>query len=452
MKQYILPVLLWTLAFSHAFAQQTLSPSAQQNLGMLPTNALKLLTKAGFVTAQSNGSTLNADERTNPLQLDSTKTFVGYNLNAGQDSTPLARTIYQYPQTSKRIETNYQFENGAWTPTDRSNITIDALEREPAATSELFDITTQTWVLDSRYQAFFRGNAVDQLDSLLLFDWDETLPGWALAFSVRNTYDAQNRLIISESTFDFDGQLALLRDVYSYNASGDNHLIESFIVSSGFELPSGKTELQYANHLLIQEIKYASAGFSGFVPSDRIVYAYYANNKLKQQNTSVYVPGVNDWAPTQTQLFSYDAQLRISEQEIITTEPGTPEEKMRLNYVYKQDEKLALESIFVWDAGTGAYVLSDRKYYYYTAGSAGLFPTPGNVQNLVMFPNPSTATVQFSLDNEAIVMVFDASGKLMDSQVVMPGSSLNLAALPAGIYQVIATDNDKRFAGKIIKQ
>lgn len=449
MKQYILPVLLWTLALSHAFAQQTLSPSAQQNLGLLPTNALKLLTKAGFVTAQSS-NTLTADERTNPLQLDSTKTFVGYNVNAGQDSTPLDRTIYQYPQANKRIETNYQFVNDAWVPTDRSNITIDALEREPSAVSELFDNSTQTWVLDSRYQAFFHGDAIDKFDSLQVFDWDETLPGWALAFSVRNTYDAQNRLIISESTFDFDGQVALLRDVYSYNASGDNHLIESFIVSSGFELPSGKTELQYTNHLLIQEIKYASAGFSGFVPSDRVVYAYNANNKVKQQNTSVYMPGVNDWAPTQTQLFSYDAELRLSEQEIITTEPGTPEDKIRLNYVYKQDEKLALENIFVWEAG--AYVLSDRKYYYYTAGSAGLFPTPGNVQSLAMFPNPGSGVVQLTLENEAVVMVFDASGKLMDSQVLVPGSSLNLSALPQGIYQIVATDNQARFTGRFIKQ
>jgi hypothetical protein len=285
-----------------------------------------------------------------------------------------------------------------------------------------------------------------------LYAWDDNQSNWALAFAVRNTYDAQNRIIRSESTFDFDGQTALLLDVYSYNANGDNHLIESSIVNAGFELPSGKTELMYANHLVIQEIKYATAGFSGFVPTDRIVYAYNTNNKVKQQNTSVYLPGVNDWAPTQTQYFSYDAELRLSEQEIITTEQGLPEEKERFNYQYKQDEKLALESSYLWDQTTGAYALADRKYYYYAEESAGLFPTPGDVQALTMFPNPSTGVVQFSLENEAVVMVFDAAGNLMDSQVVTPGSSLNLSTLPAGIYQVVATDNDARFTGKIIKQ
>lgn len=95
MKHYILPALLWVLAASQILAQKTLAPSAQSPAGNWSRSVKKMMRNAGY---DLNAPTIPSvvQSRANPLRLDSTKTFLGYETNAAGDSTPQFRNTYQY--------------------------------------------------------------------------------------------------------------------------------------------------------------------------------------------------------------------------------------------------------------------------------------------------------------------------------------------------------------------
>ncbi len=446
MKHLLLSGLCWTLAISQTLAQNTQNPSHLQKNAASIIKAL--LQKTGY-EQQTASLPSSVQLRSNHLRLDSTKTFVDYTLAPAADSTPLNRIRYEYPITGVRVEIEDVFESNAWVPTSRTTTTSDALGRIVNALGEVYDSLSMSWQLESSVQVFPHGNTLDLVDSIKVFSWDGV--NWVTIFSTKNTYDAQNRLLKNETTFDFGGQSGLLVEKYTYDANGDNTLIEKFLESSGFSLPTGKQELQYANHRLIQTIDYNSDGTGSFVASTRTTYAYNPAGMVIQQNGYQWVPGVNDWAPTQVTTSAYDSAGRLINQETTTMQTGLPDEKVRLTYTYIEDENLATQSTYNWDAGQNVYVLSDRTYYYYSAGSSAVKPSPRPTQALIVSPNPTLDAVRFSFAEEVRVQVFDARGQMLESRTLQAGDLLNLAALPAGIYQVIALTAADCYSGKVVK-
>ena len=452
MKHYLLPALLWALAISSIFAQRTLSPSAQQQASNWPRSVKKMMRSAGY-DLEAALAPPTVQLRSNPLRLDSTKTFFGYEANGGQDSTPQYRTIYQYLATGQKISTEFEFSGSTWTPTTQTIESSDALGRVTHSLTKTYDPTSESWVPDSRVQVFPHGNSMALADSFQIFGWDPTVGAWLLSFQSKNTFNAQDRLLKTETTFDFDGQPGLLTDNYSYDANGDNHLVESSIVVGGFSIPASKRDMTYANHRLIQVIQSASNGFGGgFTPSTRTTLAYNAAHLVKQTNHYDWAPGVNDWEPTQTIVQEYDSQLRRSVTETETFFVGQPSEKERVTNAYVEEENLALVATYAWGASLNQYTLAEREYYYYAGGSSSVKPTPRMAQALILSPNPTDGELRFPMEAEAEVRVFDAAGQLLQSRIVQPGEALNLTALPTGMYQVTARSGAGFYAGKVLKE
>ena len=448
MKHYILPVLLWTLAAGQTFAQKTLSPSALAHFENLPQPVQNMLdgavTSTGLVVDQTGASSRNK-----PLQLDSTKLFANYPPTGTPDSTPLIRSIFQYPQPGFEVETQAQFTGADWRPATRLTTEFDAQDRIHERIAEDYDVATQTFQLGSKLQMFPRGNSPVLIDSVKAFLWDDDLGDWAFAFQLTNTFNAQDKIITALTSFEIDGDPTSFLDQYSYNGNGDNHLIESFLISNGFSIPTGKQEFMYLNHLLIQVIDFTSNGVGTLAPATRNTYAYDPSKLLIQQNIYTWVPGVNDWNPDQNVVFTYDNVNRLVVKETEVLQNG---QKERLTFAYVEDENLALEARYLWNTAQNTFVLDNRKYYYYAEETSTVLPSPRTIETLIMSPNPSTGTVQFSMRTEAKVQVFDAAGHLVQSVILQPGESLNLGALTTGIYHVTARSADASFAGKMIKQ
>ncbi|MBK8426817.1 MAG: T9SS type A sorting domain-containing protein [Lewinellaceae bacterium] len=172
---------------------------------------------------------------------------------------------------------------------------------------------------------------------------------------------------------------------------------------------------------------------------------------VTQENTYEWVPGVNDWNPTQSISYEYDNAERLAAKETAFIHAGIPDVKERVTYAYIEDEYLALETSYTWDITTAAFILDERTYYYYAGGVLSVSPGAGAAQVLMISPNPTTDAIQFRLETEAEVRIFDAAGQLLQSGIVQPGETMYLTTLPTGMYYVTAQHGAQFYTGKVLK-
>ncbi|GAB4492668.1 MAG: hypothetical protein OHK0019_15030 [Saprospiraceae bacterium] len=446
MKNYILPALILALAFSQTFAQKTFSPGAKPHIQNLPANVKRLFHRAGFdLQAQPADKVASRSQ----LQLDSTKTYYGYNIPAPGDSTPLFRSNYTYPSANEKVEVNFAFENGAWAPQNRSTLQSDDQERLVSVLAEGYDPETQEYKLDSRIQVFPHGDSPDLIDSAFTYLWDSTILDWHIILSIRNTFDAQDRLQESLSSIDYFGDPLVFKEIYSYDANGDNHLIEEFAVLGDDVFPSSRTDITYTDHHPI-EVTVSLYNGLDFFPSSRVNYAYTLFGAVRLVLSFEWENAINNWKMTERIEYKFDGQQRVSSKET-TIDPTSTAERELVHYGYIQDDNLSIEMSFNWDDDLFDWILDNKKHYYYN----GLVSTPfvpNPALSLQIIPNPTVDAIRLTLDNEAFVQIFSTSGTLVQSQVVQPGQMLNLVDLPVGVYQVTAKQGADFYSGKIVKQ
>lgn len=446
MKNYILPALILALAFNQTFAQKTFSPGAKPYAENLPANVKRLFHYAGFDLQAKPADKVASRSQ---LQLDSTKTYYGYNIPAPGDSTPLFRSNYTYPSANEKVEINFAFENGAWAPQNRSTLQSDDQERLISVIAEAYDPETQGYKLDSRIQVFPHGDSPNLIDSAFTYLWDSTILDWHIIVSIRNTFDAQDRLQENLTSIDYFGDPLIFKEIYSYDANGDNHLIEEFAILGDDLFPSSRTDISYADHRPIEVTVSLSNGFD-FFPSSRVNYAYTLFGAVRLVLSFEWEDAANNWKMTERIEYKFDSQQRVSSKET-TIDPTSTAERELVHYGYIQDDNLSIEMFLLWDDNLFDWVLDSKKHYYYN-GLVSAPYMPGSALALEMYPNPTVDAVRLTLEDEAIVQVFSHGGQLMQSLLLQPGQMLNVATLPAGIYQVTAQQGADFYSGKIVKQ
>ena len=435
-----------------AFAQKTLPASVRPYAENWTYTLVKSLHRVGYdmPTMPALPRPTGAQARNNPLQLDSTKTFYAYGLNAPGDSTPLSRTIYKYPFEDTKIEVNYQFENGDWLKLNRNTLISDQQQRLVEVFAEAYDPETESLKPDSRLELFPHGDSPELVDSIFTYQWNPDILDWAPVFAIRNVYDGQNRLLESLSTVDYFGDPLIFRDVHYYDANGDNHLIESYAILGNDEFLGERTDLVYVDHRPI-EVLVSVADSAGFSPQSRTNYAYTLFGAVRKQMNFEWDAEKENFRLNQTIDYFYDAQQRLAGKETAFLPLNAWEERERVSYSYIQDENLYLEWVHIWNEDLFDWVLDSKKYYYYN-GLVSVDPTPRPALALTASPNPTTGLVQFSFDNEAEVRVFDPAGQLVQSRRMQPGQALDLTALPAGVYAVTALEGRDFYSGRVVKQ
>lgn len=447
MKHYILPTLLSVLFTGQIFAQRTLSPSVRPYAANWTYTLVKAMNRAGFDMPTMPLQPAAGVASRSPLQLDSTKTFYAY---APGDSTPLFRTTYQYPQTGTKIEINYQYENNAWLPLNRSTLVSDDLQRLVAVESEAFDPETETFQPDSKLEIFPHGDSQVLIDSVFTYLWDSTITDWHIIFSVRNTFDDQDRVLESLTSIEYFGDPLIFQETYSYDDNGDNHLIEEFAILGNDVFPSSRTAISYVDHRPI-ESTVSVADSAGFVPQSRSNFAYTLFGALRLHLAFVWDFSLDNFRMTQRIEYGFDNEQRVASKETTIIEPNAWDERDLVAYAYVEDENLYSEMFFNWDDDAFDWILDSKKFYYYN-GVTSVDPGAGEVQALAAWPNPTTGLVQLSFEDESDLMVFDVAGQLVQSRRVQPGQPLDISGLPAGIYALTARHTTGVYSGKIVKQ
>lgn len=433
-------------------AQKTLPPSLQPFAQHLDYKIVKSLHSMGFEMPATPGQVVakaGAQDRSNELQLDSTIQFYAYSIPEATDSLPLARTRYKYLQADVKVEINDYFENGVWLPLNRSTHISDDLGRLIEAEAEVFDPSAQGYRPDSRVLAYPHEDSPVLLDSFFVWQWNVNTLEWVMLMFNRNVYDDQDRLIENYTSFDLFGQPLVFKDVYTYDANGDNTLIETFGLIDGLEYPAGKRTISYVNHLPVELIYYVTSELGEYEAQSRITYTYTEFDREEQVDSYEWSLETNGWVNTQSILFTYDDVQRVSSKTTIFFEQDGSETRDVVDYYYRKGDLLALEEVFFRDA-EGLYTLSDRKYYYYseqTSAAEEPRAIPLKVQ-----PNPTTGMVQLSLKEPALIRIYNTRGELVSSGEYRPDYLLNLSDLPDGLYFITARATGEQYTGRIVKQ
>jgi|APTNR8051073442_1049403.scaffolds.fasta_scaffold00234_41 hypothetical protein len=454
MSKYLITLIFLLALMAGIFpvlvqAQHSFFPSVKQHRNDFPEKVARLLNKAGFDTQIPAGNQ-QLQPRFTALQLDSTKTFYGYDLNQPGDSTPLARTVYNYPESNVKVETNSQWELEEWLTLNRITSIYDEQNRLVEVFAQAYDPDSDSFIPDSKLETFYRGNSAELIDSFAVSQWSPDLMDWVVQIATWNVFDDEDQLLESYSTIGFLGEPILFKDTYLYDINGDNHLIESTAIFEGQELSTGRTENTYTNHLLTAAVVYTSDGFN-FFPDSRETFLYAPFGLLARHSRMTWSVEIETWQLAQTIDYQYDEEQRISEKFITFYENGAPADAERPSYEYVEGENLALETLYLYDADSETWSL-DRKTYYYYDGLTATPNEPVQVLALPLAPNPTTGWVKIGMEEILAVQLFDATGRMITAQLLQPGQMLDLSSLPAGIYQLVAQNETSFYGGRIVKQ
>jgi len=440
-------LLILTLFGQTAFSQRRLSPSLQPYAENWTYTLVKSMHQAGFDMPTMPANTFVTNQGPNAMQLDSTKTFIEYTAGWGGDSTPVFRSTFTYPLPNTKIETNFQYDNGQWQPLNRSTIIGDGQQRLVEVIAEVFDSEIQTFIPDSRIEIFPHGNSPELIDSFFTFLWDSTMLDWRVMVANENLFDPQDRLLESVTLLDNFGNKLLFKEVYTYNANGDNHLIEEFDISGALVIPTSRTEISYVDHQPLEVLILVSDGTS-FIQKSRTNYAYNLFGAVRKQMHFEWDATGERWYLFKTTDFAYDNAQRLSTK---TTDMHLVEEREAISYGYIADKNLYVEIVLNWDDDLFDWVLVGKKYYYY-AGFVSVDPSPNAAQPLEVSPNPTAGLARLHLDGPAFIQMYNTQGELVRSGEHQPDHLLNLSELPSGLYFMVARAENEVFTGRIVKQ
>lgn len=394
----------------------------------------------------------NFDTRSNEPRLDSTVTYNGYDFTH-QDSLPLFRNVYTYPQDGMQVNTEYFYDFDHWTPLSRTAMVFDELDRMVDAFSQVYDDATGEFIPDSRIEFYPHANSQTEADSFFVSGWSVELKDWYRLFSVWNTFDGSGRVRESlSSTTLFEFPIVFL-DRYHYNNDGDLTGIESFNIDQEEEYPASRESFWYVDHLLQSSTIETSDGFNGWIAESKKEYTYTSFRKEELVKSFIINLQTNDWELNQVIGYVYDSSERIIQREETTATEEGGWDRLLKTFDYFQDESFASEGNWYYDNQLDDWVLQDKKYYYYNGTTAYEPVDPITIEDLTMWPNPTSGNVHIGLEGSVSLQIFGPVGQLVRQHEFNTGDrKLDLSSLPSGAYYVKAKSEEGHYAGTLIIQ
>lgn len=366
---------------------------------------------------------------------------------------PTFKTSHTYPDAGVEVVTEYIYENGAWVILLNTTLISDELGRLVEAFSQVYDPQTGTYTPDSRLENYNRGDSPDLIDSFFVSVWSVDENDWQPLFSTWNTFDNQDVLLESLSSIEFFGFPILLREVYTYDANGNNTLVDIFTVDNGVELPAGKRENTFAGNLLESATSFVAVDEEVFVPESRQEFTYTGSDQLETQYAFIWDEAMTEWIQEEFIVYEYDSEGRINAKETLLTPIGGPAEFNRVTYGYVQDDYIGLETFYLWDDGLDMFVLSEKKYYYYTEQPSSLKPEPIADRPLEVFPNPTQGQITLNGPASMNLEVYNTADQLVRTFGINPGvNQLNFARLLPGMYLVRGLTDQEVYTARIVVQ
>ncbi len=384
--------------------------------------------------------------RSGAATLDSIVLYTSY---AFGDSFPQTKSVFTYPSPHLTVVTDYEFL-GDWQVQGRSTLKSDNLGRPVEIFGERYEPVSGLWFPDSRIFNYPHGNSPTALDSLNVEAWDPELEEWVVVLQNSTTYDGQDRPTTIFNYFNQAGfEFALLEEL-SYNNEGDNYVTEQYIYDQGTWTLFTRIESEFEQHREVLRTSYSVIDPNTFFPSNKVETDYDANGNpiLEQFYDADFFSG--NWTLTETIQRGYDNGNRLLFEETTDFGPDAPAPN-RTDYVYFNDDNLAVEIYSEKDPGAQTWTILDKTFYYYsntTANHEAVSSEP-----LPLSPNPTTGFIRIPAGPDARILVLNTAGaSVAPIQVEHGNGLLDLSRLPAGIYTVTVLEGNQRRSGKVVKQ
>lgn len=444
------PLLFFALLLvpaTYTNGQQATLKQVRQRTAPLPPQLDKLARWSEAATAQSAA----------PI-LDSTVLYAMTDLGGTFLATPLERMEYLNPGDDQQVIRESVHDGNHWTYIAQSTLTLDELGRVPLIVADRFDTESGLWQPDSRLWSYFHGTSATQLDSFSVEAWVQvtgTTGFWVSLMEQRNTFDAEDRLIKTETTIDGAGYQLRFRDLYFYDGSGNNVLIEQYYLDKEEEYHAGLWTMEYNGDLLVEEVFSIPDGYEGFLPDSRTTFAYTPFGQTMLVRNFTYDPYEEAWIMVNSTDYQYDSSDRLFTEVHSTYTGGMMDSRMRTTYQYFQETHLGFVNFETYDLDLGVYVLDVRLIYYYEPVSS-LRPAPVSRSPLLFTPNPTTGTTRFVTDGDGYFALYELSGRQVSRDLVPSGARSNtvdLSTLPRGTYVgVVLVDGQPVKSGLIVRQ
>ncbi len=365
------------------------------------------------------------------------------------DSAAFQRTRYDYPIPTQRVETNDQFEEGLWVPQTRFNYTFDALGRTIESILERYDPGATVFYPQIRTQSFPRGNSLTQVDSVFTYNWSEGQQAWEVSISQRNRFNAQNQLIETETAIVFSGQSFRNRDLYFYDANGNNTRFENYTFLNGQFVRTAVTIQIFENNLVRNYTNYGAVPPADSVPLSRIVFSYTPNRLISSTEGFRWDSVTKEWKKSSSTVYTYNAEQQIQSQ-MTTLSIAVEEQKSRSDFYFTANGSIAREETYQGSETPTEWELETKKFYYYDLASSLREPSL-STKLFKISPNPSTDEVRLDLPEGSSFQIFNAGGQLQASGFMNGQKTLAIRNWPSGMYWVVARQKTEILLGKIIK-
>lgn len=448
MKHKLIAIgVLMTLMLQTAYAQKRLSPSIRVLAENWTYSVVKSMHTAGFdmPTMQKLPKAAGTIVQT-PAQLDSTLSFFQYDPSAAADSTPLVRTTLRYPAPGVKEETEYRWENEGWELASRTTYTTDAQKRLISIVSERFDASAGVMLPDSRLELYPHGNDPERIDSLAASLWNASLSDWTPTMQLLNRFNAQDQLQESISWVDNFGDPMVFREVYTYDLSGFNTMIEEFRVLNNQQIQSSLTNIMYGSQGLPIEYLVSMKIGAQLQPVSRTNISYYVSELVRKQMDFERDQQHQVWRLVQSMDYTYNNDQRLIARELTRHKE---EERYYEYFVYNQAGDLYHITTLHWDDDLFDWKLDGRKYHYY-GGTVGTDQVV--IKNFAPVPNPATDQIQLPAEEVWQVRLVNQQGGDVKSLEYHPGDWLTVSDLPNGLYIILARSGNEQFTGKLVKQ
>jgi hypothetical protein len=337
----------------------------------------------------------------------------------------------------------WNMSDASWQPEHKEAYNYNSVGNEVYYERCSYNLQSDDW------QAFVRKtttyNDQEKIDYRLSIQWNETENQWDSTYKEEYTYE----------NIEYDMQYITyhyLEDHWkAYNKSeylyGENDSISQFVYytwdtyfSDNWRIQY-KIEYSYTDNYLDTEIQYSwDNGLSAWQQEIKKEYLY---NAIGDQKQYVQYNWDEQWIPNTKHERDYNSSVLFNQLLL----PITYE-----NYADESYSQLLSHERYIWVEETDNYRLYSQDMFYYSEYTSGL---SFDVNEEVSFhPNPASDYIFIELDGNKSVeySLYSVAGrKVLSGKLNNRNSSINIEAIPSGMYSLVLQTEKGTFNKKIVK-
>ncbi len=305
---------------------------------------------------------------------------------------------------------------------------------------------------------YYYSGSNQNLDSMILYSWDDFTSQWALTIKDVYTYNDQGKITEYRSynwsgvwedsdkkiyRYNNNGLLDSLIEMYydNFNSAWKNNFLTCFYYYNNTDLISSEIILKWNKN---------TGQWENY---EMYTYVYNDNGLLQRKLFYQIDQSSGTWQAQSKEFYEYDAQGNVIARydSVMINGQWLPQYKQTNTYDQFGNQTLVVN--YKWDTNDNTWHNLLKKEYFYTRTIFSNVPEQATA-DVHLYPNPVQNLLFFSgLDTKAKITIYSTDGRIFQqASIGINTQYINVASLPAGSYILkIVTEQNKVFVHKFVK-